>query len=600
MKLLCFSLVLILSSCTSLKNREYSKEEIAHNSQKINQFFERTFMETVDRYPEFQTYLGIKKDYGQFNDISDEMEKKELERSKKTLKDLRKFNFHALNYDAQISYRILEEDLLQDIENYKFRHHDYPVNQMFGRHSELPSFMINMHEVKTKKDAEDYISRLNLFKPQFDVLITNLETRKNKKILAPKFVYPKAISDSQNIITGFPFDKKSKDSPLYSDFKKKLSTLKLNKTENEKFLKDLTSALFTSVRPAYQNLILKLKELETHAPMEGSAEALPDGKNFYATRLKKITTTDLSAKEIHKIGLNETKRIHEEMKAIVKSVGFKGTLFEFFNHLRTDPQFRYSDTLKGKAKYLSDSNATIAKMKTRLPEMFGILPKADLIVKAVEPYREASAGMAFYQGPSEDGSRPGIYYVNLHDMDAVTKYEQEALAYHEALPGHHMQISISKELEDIPKFRKHGGFTAYSEGWGLYAEYLPKEFGFYQDPYSNFGRLAMELWRAARLVVDTGLHEKGWSMEEAVKWLDTNTPSPHNENVRAIQRYIVMPGQATAYKIGMLKILELRNYAQKELGDKFDIREFHDQVLKDGALPLNILEEKIQSWVKSI
>lgn len=599
MKLLCFSLILILSSCSSLKNREYSKEEIAQNTLKINQFFERTFMETVDRYPEFQTYLGIKKDYGQFNDISDEMEKKELERSKKILKELRRFNFHALNYDAQISYRILEDDLLQEIENFKFRHHDYPVNQMFGRHSELPSFMINMHEIKTKKDAEDYISRLNLFKSQFDVLITNLETRKRKKILAPKFVYPKAINDSQNIISGFPFDKKAKDSPLYADFKKKLATLKLKKLENNKLLKDLTSALFTSVRPAYQNLILKLKELESHAPMEGSAEDLPDGNDYYASRLKKITTTDLSASDIHEIGLKETKRIHEEMKSIVKEVGFKGNLFEFFNHLRTAPQFRYSDSIKGKAKYLADSNATIAKMKTRLPEMFGILPKADLIVKAVEPYREASAGMAFYQGPSEDGSRPGIYYVNLHDMEAVTKYEQEALAYHEALPGHHMQISISKELEDIPKFRKHGGFTAYIEGWGLYAEYLPKEFGFYQDPYSNFGRLAMELWRAARLVVDTGLHKKGWTMEEAVKWLDTNTPSPHNENVRAIQRYIVMPGQATAYKIGMLKILELRKYAQNKLGDKFDIKAFHDQVLKDGALPLNILEEKIQSWVKS-
>lgn len=599
MKLLCLSLVLILSSCTTLKNREYSKEEIAQNTRKINHFFERTFMETVDRYPEFQTYLGIKKDYGSFNDISDKMEKEELERSKKILKELRRFNFHALNYDAQISYRILEDDLLQEIENYQFRHHDYPVNQMFGRHAELPSFMINMHEIKTQKDAKDYISRLNLFKPQFDVLITNLETRKKKKILAPKFVYPKAISDSQNIITGFPFDKKAKDSPLYADFKKKIATIKLNKRESEKLLKDLTSALFTSVRPAYQNLILKLEELEIHAPIEGSAEDLPDGNDYYASRLRKITTTDLSANEIHEIGLNETKRIHEEMKEIVKEVGFKDNLFEFFNYLRTDPKFRYSDSIQGKAKYLADSNATISKMKARLPEMFGILPKAELIVKAVEPYREASAGMAFYQGPSEDGSRPGIYYVNLHDMEAVTKYEQEALAYHEALPGHHMQISISKELENIPKFRKHGGFTAYIEGWGLYAEYLPKEFGFYQDPYSNFGRLAMELWRAARLVVDTGLHKKGWTMEEAIRWLDTNTPSPHNENVRAIQRYIVMPGQATAYKIGMLKILELRRYAQNKLGNKFDMRAFHDQVLKDGALPLNILEEKIQSWVKS-
>lgn len=599
MKTLTSLLILILISCSGLKERQYTEKEIAQETARINIFFDQTFKETVSRYPEFQTYLGIKEDYHLLDDQSDEMQRKELERSKKLLKELREFEFQALNNDAKISYRILEEELVDEIENFKFRYHNFPVNQMFGRHSGLASFMINMHRIESLKDAKDYISRLNLFKSQFAVLISNLETRRQKGILAPKFVYPKAISDSQNIIKGYPFQKNAKESPLYADFKSKISKLRLSKAVEKELLKEAASALLTSVRPSYENLIVKLQELEAVAPVNAGAWRLPEGKEFYRRNLKEITTTDLSADEIHQIGLSETNRIHQEMKVIMRKVGFKGTLDEFFTYLRTSPKFRYPATPTGKADYLTDSNKTIQKMKKSLPLMFGILPKADLIVKAVEPYREASAGMAFYQGPSEDGSRPGIFYVNLFDMDAVTKYELEALAYHEALPGHHMQISIAKELENIPDFRKHGGFTAYSEGWGLYAEYLPKEFGFYQDPYSDFGRLAMELWRAARLVVDTGIHHKKWSMDKAVAWLDTNTPSPHNENVRAIQRYVVMPAQATAYKIGMLKILELRTYAKKELGEKFDLRAFHDEVLKDGALPMDILEEKIQHWVKS-
>jgi uncharacterized protein (DUF885 family) len=385
-----------------------------------------------------------------------------------------------------------------------------------------------------------------------------------------------------------------------ADFKEKLKSLKIRNSEKADLLKSLEAALLSSVKPGYEALIAKLTELEPLAPVEGAATALPRGKSYYANRLKRMTTTDMSADEIHELGLKETARIHDEMRTIMKKVKFKGDLKEFFQYIKTSPKFVYTSTARGRAQYLSDSNKAIAKIKKALPLMFNTLPKAPLIVKAVEPYREKSAGLAFYEGPSEDGTRPGIYYVNLYDMPAATRYELEALAHHEALPGHHMQISIAKELEGIPNFRKHGGYTAYSEGWGLYAELLPKDYGFYTDPYSDFGRLAMELWRAARLVVDTAVHTKGWTREQAIKWLDDNTSSPHTENVRAIERYIVMPGQATAYKIGMLKILELREKAKTALGAKFDIRAFHDEVLKDGAVPMSVLEEKINAWIKRI
>jgi uncharacterized protein (DUF885 family) len=239
----------------------------------------------------------------------------------------------------------------------------------------------------------------------------------------------------------------------------------------------------------------------------------------------------------------------------------------------------------------------IDTMREALPNVFNTFPQADMVVKAVEPFREKAAGKAFYQRPAPDGSRPGVYYANLYRMQDMPLYQMEALAYHEGIPGHHMQLAISQELTGIPKFRKYGGFTAYTEGWGLYSKFLPKEMGFYEDPYSDFGRLAMELWRAARLVVDTGLHEKKWTREDAINYLLENTPNPEGDCRKAIERYIVMPGQATAYKIGMIKILELREDAKARLGDAFDIRDFHDVVLKDGPVPLQILEENVEVWI---
>ena len=288
------------------------------------------------------------------------------------------------------------------------------------------------------------------------------------------------------------------------------------------------------------------------------------------------------------------------MRSIMKKVKFDGNLNEFFEFMRTDKQFYYPNNDVGREAYLVEAKALIDTMRDKLPEYFSLIPEADMIVKRVEPFREKSAGKAFYQSPAKDGSRPGIYYANLYDMNDMPTYQMEALAYHEGIPGHHMQRAIAQELDGIPEFQKYSSFTAYTEGWGLYTEELAKDMGFYQDPYSDFGRLAMELWRACRLVVDTGIHSKKWSRERAINYLIENTPNPKNDSVKAIERYIAMPGQATAYMIGKLKIMELREWANKELGDQFDIRAFHTVVLKDGPVPLNILEQKVKDWVANV
>jgi len=336
------------------------------------------------------------------------------------------------------------------------------------------------------------------------------------------------------------------------------------------------------------------------ATREDGAWKLPDGDAYYKDRLFLMTTTDMTADDIHQLGLAEVARIHDEMRAIMSKTGFQGDLQAFFAFTRSDPQFFKPNTPEGKAEYLEEATQLINTMRDSLPGVFNTFPQAELDVRAVEAFREKSAGKAFYSRPAPDGSRPGIYYANLYDMNQMPVYQMEALAYHEGIPGHHMQLAISQELTGLPKFRKYGGFTAYTEGWGLYSEYLPREMGFYADPMSDYGRLAMELWRAARLVVDTGLHAKQWTREQAIEYLMTQTPNPEGDCIKAIERYIVMPGQATAYKIGMLKILELRANAKSRLGEKFDLRDFHDVILKDGPVPLAILEENVEMWINSL
>lgn len=565
---------------------------------KARALFELFFEESVSLSPMWQTDLGRKTNYDKWDDISPKRSELYHQLNKDQLARLKKLDKNSLNPDNQLSYELQKFELEKSIAGYQWRDHNYPVNQMFGLHAGIPAFLINSHNVTSIEDADAYVARLAGVGKLIDQLINNLQRRADKGILAPAFVYPYVLDDSRNIIKGQPFDDSDKVSPLLEDFTKKVEALKLEDKQQTALLSAATKELQHTVKPAYQRLIKAIEGLQARADNRDGVWKLPQGKAFYNHALERMTTTTLSADDIHKIGLAEVARIRKEMEQVMKTVKFEGDLQAFFTFMRDDPQFYYPDSDAGREQYLQDTRAIIDAMRKRLPELFGHLPKADLVVKAVEPFREKSAGKAFYNGPADDGSRPGTYYVNLYDMSGVPRYQMEALAYHEALPGHHMQIAIAQEMKDLPSFRRHGGYTAYIEGWGLYAELVPKAMGFYADPYSDFGRLAMELWRAVRLVVDTGIHSKKWTREQAIDYFVANSPMNRADATREIERYIVMPGQATTYKIGMNKFVELRDKAKRELGEKFDLRAFHDFVLGGGALPLTVLEHQVDEWIR--
>ena len=565
-------------------------------SDKANALFEQIFMDEVRRDPIRQTRLGIKDDYDKWQDLSDAHFDADIALTQQHLTMLKAVDVSKLDDNTRISYLLMQQNLQQTLDEAKWRLYSYPVNQMFGIHSQVPSTLINQHSISSESDAKAYIARLNAVPALFNQLQEQLQKRAELGIIPPKFVFPLVLSASENVIKGAPFDTGA-DSTLLADFSKKVSQLDADEHSKKLLLDEAKVALLTSVKPAYTSLIRYLNTLEQQADTVDGVWRFKDGAAFYNDELKRITTTDLTADEIHQIGLDEVARIHAEMQAIMQKTSFDGDLKAFFQFMQTDPQFYYPDTEAGKAAYLAEATAVIDNMRTRLDELFLVKPKADMVVKAVEAFREQSAGKAFYQRPSMDGSRPGIYYANLYRMSDMPKYELEALAYHEGIPGHHMQLAIAQELEDMPKFRRFGSYTAYIEGWGLYTELLPKEIGLYQNPYSDFGRLAMELWRACRLVVDTGIHAKKWSRDQAIQYLLDNTPNTQTAVEKAIERYIVMPAQATAYKIGMIKIVELREKAKTELGEKFDIRQFHDVVLKNGAVPLDVLEQLVDEYI---
>jgi uncharacterized protein (DUF885 family) len=592
--LISFSFLFLLFSSCSHRTEPSTK---ISETVKLNAFFEEVFEANVSRYPTWQTYLGRKTNYGLLDNETEAYSQENHQISHQTLARLNDFDYEALNDEGKTSYRIMKYQLEMQIEGYRWRYHGFPLNQMFGYQSETPSFMIDMHRIESEEDAKAYISRLKEIKRVFSERMIYVKKQESLGIKPPHFVFEKVIADSKNIITGKPFQKKGKSSPLYEDFEQKISKLKASKDSKQNLLNDAQMALVQYVLPAYQELITYLEGLEKKASLNQGAWSLPNGKEFYDFQLKGDTTTDLNAEEIHQIGLSEVKRIQGEMLEIMKQVNFKGSLQDFFTHMR-GKKYAYPDSAAGRKAYLAEVAKVLKEIKAELPKLFMRFPKAELIVKPVEAYREKSAGTAFYSGPSMEGNRPGIYYVNLYKMADNPKYKLEALAYHEAIPGHHMQIAIAKELEGLPKFRRSGGFTAYVEGWGLYSELLPQEIGFYKNPYSDFGRLSMEIWRATRLVVDTGIHSKKWTREQAIAFMRENTPSAELETVKEIERYFIMPGQATAYKVGMMKILELRKRAKEALGDKFDIREFHDVILKDGSLPLQVLEDKVNQWIK--
>lgn len=577
-----------------------TEETAQSESEKINAWFEAQFEAGIARSPMSQTFLGRKTDYGEWDNATDEYAQETHELEMAALAEMREtFDYDALDPSAQLSYRLYEYEGEQSERNFPWRNHWYEFSQFRGPHSSVPAFLINQHRVDTLEDAEAYISRLRGVETYLGQHQENAEAQFANGVNPPEWSYPQMIATSQNIISGAPFDDSGKTSTILEDFNKKLNALEISNEVKEDLRSQAIDAMLNSVKPAYESLVAMFEEQMQTAAEDDGAWKLPDGGAYYANRLQQMTTTTMSAEEIHDLGLSEVARIHAEMEAIKDSVGFDGTLQEFFVYMREDPdeRFTYPNTDKGREDYLAEATAIIDDMRGRLDELFLTKPKADLVVKRVEPFRERAAGKAFYQRPAPDGSRPGIYYANLYNMADMPIYQMRALAYHEGIPGHHMQLAIAQELEGVPSFRRFGGFTAYTEGWGLYSEYVPKEMGLYDDPYSDFGRLAMELWRAARLVVDSGLHDKRWTREEAINYLLENTPNPEGDCIKAIERYIVMPGQATAYKVGMLKILELRQRAETALGDGFDVREFHDVVLKDGAVPLAILEENVDAWI---
>lgn len=563
-------------------------------------FFEEYDAEQLARSPLSKSYRGIKdSDYGKWDDGSDEAEARNYDAERSALKEMKaRFDPAKLSSENRLSYRLFEKRAARSEAAYKYNDYGYVFDQMNGAQSQIPAFLINIHRVDTKSDARAYVNRLYGIGPAMMEAVAQAKARAAKGIMPPKWVYPYVINDSRNVITGAPFDN-GPDAPLFADFKGKVAKLAISQTEKDLLIADAAQALNASVKPAYEALIAEMTAQEKVAGTDDGIWRFPDGAGYYAERLANYTTTNMTPDQIHELGLAQVARIHKEMQAVQKKMGVKGDLKAYFNYMRTEPKFYAPEGDEGAALYLAETQKAQDAITPLLPKYFGTLPKAPLVVKRVEAFREKSAGKAFYQRPAPDGSRPGTYYANLYKMADMPLTEVEALFYHEGVPGHHLQLAIQTELKDVPAFRKFGGVTAYSEGWGLYSEKLAKDMGLYTDPARDFGRLQLELHRAIRLVVDSGLHHKRWTREQAIKYVEDNSADAPGGIVKAIERYIIYPGQATAYMVGRLKISELRDKAQKALGPKFDIRGFHDTVLKSGPVPLDVLEEQVDAWVSS-
>lgn len=551
------------------------------------------------RSPMQQSERGIRTDYGKWDDFSDDQAAANHAADQAVLAAIRqRFGSAALDPGHRLSFRLFEDRIERQARGYRYRDHGYLFDQLNGAQSRLVAFLINIHKVTSPADAEAYISRLQGMGPALRQLLAIAQARAAKGFLPPRWVYPFVIGDARNVVTGQPFDRGA-DSALLADFKSKLAALKLAPGDAARLTAAASAALVDSVKPAYLEIIAAMTAQEKQAPRDDGVWRFADGADYYATLLKNYTTTDLSPDQIHQLGLREVARIHGEMQALMPALGVRGDLKQLLVAMRDRKDLYYPNSAEGRARYLAETQKALDSVTAKLPQWFSTLPRAPLQVKPVEPFREKSAGKAFYSRPAPDGSRPGIYYVNLYDMASMPTMEVEALFYHEGIPGHHLQLAVQTELGELPAFRKFGGVTVYSEGWGLYAEKLAKDMGQYTDPVRDFGRLQLELHRAIRLVVDSGLHAKKWTRDQAVRYVIDNSAEPVAACRKAIERYIVNPGQATAYMIGRLKISELRERARTALGDRFDVRAFHDVVLRAGPLPLAILEAEVDRWIAS-
>jgi uncharacterized protein (DUF885 family) len=570
----------------------------------IDHYYTKVFAQFALNNPETISSLGLPVPKWLYhysddlNDASDKAKKEDQARVRGYLTTLRSYSRSSQSESQLLSTDILDYFLDNIVKGQKFAYHDYPVNQMGGIQSGLPSFMESSHRIANLSDAKDYNVRLSKFTTKFDQVLEGLKIRENKKILPPRFVVDRVLTDMKEF-SGQQVQKNM----LYVNMQQKLKKVDASDEDKQAILKETQQQIEKAVYPAYKKLIAYFTQLRPKTTTDDGVWKLPNGKAYYAYLLRNHTTVDISPEEVFQLGKKEVERITAEMKQILDSLGHKDstkTPQDFLQDFNKEKRFLYANTDQGRQKAIDEYQRLIDHIDKNMGQIFDIRPKAKVQVKRIPKFKEKTAPGAYYETPARDGSRPGVFYANLRDMNEIVKYGMPTLAYHEAVPGHHFQLAIQGELKGLPMFRTVIPFTAYAEGWALYAERLAKEYGFYKnDPYGDLGRLQAEIFRAVRLVVDAGIHYKRWTRAQAIDYMVKNTGMTKSEVVSEIERYIVIPGQACAYKIGQLKILELRAKAKKALGDKFDIKKFHNVILKNGAVPLSILEKLVNKYIKN-
>jgi uncharacterized protein (DUF885 family) len=570
---------------------------------KIDWFYDRLFAQFALQSPEMLSSMRILPPWLDFysDKLDDASPAHDAQMSDLTRRDaemLHRYDRNALDRDGQLSYDVLDYFLSIQVEGDRFRDHDFPVNQMFGVQSSLPNFMAQTHQVNNKHDADAYIARLGLFPKKFAQVIDGLKEREAKNILPPQFTVEEVLAQMQGFIA-----KPAQENMLYTSFKDKLGKIpagNIDQTTRDALLARVKASIDRSVYPAYLQLIDYFTTLRPNAQGNYGAWHLPDGDAYYAWRVRQNTTTDMTPEQVHTLGLAEVARISTEMDAILKDKGLsEGSIGARVQQLAHEPESTFPNTPEGKAAMLKRYQAILDEVNVELGDAFDVRPTLGVEVKAVPEFAEKTAPGAYYEPGSFDGTRPGAFYANMRDTAETPEWAMRTLAYHEGIPGHHFQISIAQELKGVPFFRRVLPFTAYAEGWALYAERLTWELGFEKDPLDNLGRLRDEMMRAVRLVVDSGIHYKHWTREQAIQYMMENTGMAESDVTAEIERYFVAPGQALAYKAGMLKILELREKAKQALGPAFKLSEFHDQVLTHGSLPLALLERVIDDWIKT-
>jgi uncharacterized protein (DUF885 family) len=578
--------------------------QIATSALSLADWLETVFQEELEASPGFKTSLGMIDDlqaYGRWDDFSDQGAIASHARSQRHLARMREnFSLDNLSSEEQITYRFMEYQWEMDDRLFQLRDSQYAVSPMLDSLAGLPTFLINNHRVTEEAHAQAYLSRLQGLGEVIDAISATAERRAQGGVLLPLFAYPRLLSSAQALLEGAEFGTAEEPGALLADFYAKVEALALPEDSSQALKERATLAMTEIFEPAVRRYMDLLGRLEAMSDDRDGVWKLPNGEAYYAIQIALFSTReDMTAEQIHQIGLEEVARIQGEMRQIMTQVGFSGNLQEFFEYLRTEPRFYLADTPEGRQQYLDESTRMIEQVMQLAPQYFNQLPQAALEVRAVEAFREATATGAFYNQPSLDGSRPGYYYVNLSNMADNPTYLMESLAYHEGAPGHHFQIALAQELEELPMLQRLTWYSAYVEGWALYAEQLGKDMGLYTDPYMDFGRLSYEIFRAVRLVVDTGLHHHRWTRQQAIDYMMANTPMTEGDITPEVERYIVWPGQALSYKIGMMTILELRELAQAELGDRFSYGGFHDAVLTAGSLPLPLMTERVLAWIET-